>query len=45
MLLTPKIELTDSGVLKVPVGASYEEVGYQAYANNRNISDKVIIKG
>lgn len=45
MLLTPKIELTDSGVLKVPVGASYEEVGYQAYANNRDISDKVIIKG
>lgn len=44
MIQTPKIELIDPE-LTIPVATSYEEPGYQAYANNQDISDRVKITG
>lgn len=44
ILLTPKIELVDPELF-LPVGTIYEEPGYQAYANNREITDQIKIEG
>ena len=44
MVLTPNLELTDKA-LKIPVGSPYEEPGYRAYCNHRDISDRVKITG
>lgn len=44
IIITPKIELTDD-IIKLKVGTNYKETGYKVTFNNKDISDKVKIKG